>query len=117
MIAPFDGDGDGKVSKAELEDFTTKLFALLDRNNDGQIDAKEANLLMPWVKSMNGDRGHHRHMRGHHRHHGNWQHGKWHRGGKMMQGNRGMSGQGNGAAGTPPAVLDNGRDDDGDEAQ
>lgn len=37
IIERFDADGDGKLTKAEIESQQKKLFALLDRNDDGKI--------------------------------------------------------------------------------
>lgn len=41
LIARFDGDGDGKLTKAEVESHEKKVFALLDRNDDGKIALDE----------------------------------------------------------------------------
>lgn len=41
MMRRLDIDGDGKVTVAEIQDRQAKRFALLDRNNDGQLDATE----------------------------------------------------------------------------
>ncbi|HHZ07259.1 MAG TPA: acid-shock protein [Rhizobiales bacterium] len=37
MIERFDTDGDGALTKAEVESRQRKMFALLDRNDDGKI--------------------------------------------------------------------------------
>lgn len=37
MIERFDVDGDGAITAAEIESRQKKLFALLDRNDDGKI--------------------------------------------------------------------------------
>lgn len=37
LIQRFDTDGDGKLTKAEVESQQQKMFALLDRNNDGKV--------------------------------------------------------------------------------
>lgn len=42
LIERFDADGDGVLTKAEVESRQKKLFALLDRNDDGKIVKDEA---------------------------------------------------------------------------
>lgn len=37
IIERFDADGDGKLTKAEVENHQKKMFAMLDRNDDGKI--------------------------------------------------------------------------------
>jgi len=37
LIERFDTDGDGALTKAEIESRQKKMFALLDRNDDGKI--------------------------------------------------------------------------------
>lgn len=37
LIKRFDANGDGELTKAEIESRQKKLFALLDRNDDGKI--------------------------------------------------------------------------------
>ncbi|MEO5322197.1 acid-shock protein [Mesorhizobium sp. CC13] len=37
MVERFDADGDGALTNAEIESRQKKLFALLDRNDDGKI--------------------------------------------------------------------------------
>lgn len=41
MIDRFDTDGDGALTAAEVEGRQKKLFALLDRNDDGKVEQKE----------------------------------------------------------------------------
>lgn len=41
LIERFDIDGDGALTKAEVESQQKKRFALLDRNDDGKISAEE----------------------------------------------------------------------------
>jgi Ca2+-binding EF-hand superfamily protein len=41
MIARFDTDNDGVLTKAEVESRQKKMFALLDRNDDGKIEKIE----------------------------------------------------------------------------
>ncbi len=41
MIERFDADGDGMLTLVEIETQQKKMFALLDRNNDGKIVAEE----------------------------------------------------------------------------
>ncbi len=52
IIARFDTNGDGELTLDEVQNRGQKLFALLDRNDDGKIDANE----MP-----RGQRGEFRH--------------------------------------------------------
>ncbi len=51
LIERFDTDGDGALTKAEIESRQKKMFALLDRNDDGKIVQEE----------MRGGRGMGRH--------------------------------------------------------
>lgn len=39
--APFDRDGDGRVSRQEFEAYHRELFAKLDRNGDGLLSVVE----------------------------------------------------------------------------
>ncbi|PTW57626.1 Ca2+-binding EF-hand superfamily protein [Breoghania corrubedonensis] len=121
MSAPFDANGDGNVTKEEFDTFRAKRFALLDRNNDGEVDAEEVGVMMPMMGRGHGGWG------GHHR--------GWGKGGPcqagirggMMPNGMGYGGMGRGMPGwgmqdddTPssaPADLDNGRSDDSDAAQ
>lgn len=41
MVERFDTDGDGALTKAEIESRQKKLFALFDRNDDGKIAKDE----------------------------------------------------------------------------
>lgn len=41
LIERFDSDGDGALTKAEVEARQRKMFALMDRNDDGKISADE----------------------------------------------------------------------------
>ncbi|MDN2567720.1 EF-hand domain-containing protein [Aquibium sp. A9E412] len=41
MIERFDTDGDGVLTEAEIESRQQKMFALMDRNDDGKVDADE----------------------------------------------------------------------------
>jgi Ca2+-binding EF-hand superfamily protein len=41
IIDRFDTDGDGVLTKAEVESRQKKMFALLDRNDDGKIEKSE----------------------------------------------------------------------------
>ncbi len=41
MMQRLDIDGDGKVTLAEIEGQKAKRFALMDRNNDGKLEASE----------------------------------------------------------------------------
>lgn len=41
LIERFDADGDGALTKAEIESRQKKMFALLDRNDDGKIARDE----------------------------------------------------------------------------
>lgn len=41
MSRRMDIDGDGKVTIAEIEQHRGKAFALMDRNNDGQLEGRE----------------------------------------------------------------------------
>lgn len=55
-----DVDGDGKVTIAEIENQKAKRFALMDRNDDGKLEARE-------LRRMKHHRGHHKFGRhGHH---------------------------------------------------
>lgn len=94
MMAPFDANEDGSVSQEEFDSYRKKRFALLDRNNDGKVEQKEARVMM---RMMGGHRGHHG-WRGHYGYHGKGK-GGHHRGRWSRDG------------GTPPAQLDNGRGD------
>ena len=41
LVERFDMDGDGALTKAEIENRQRKMFALLDRNDDGKITREE----------------------------------------------------------------------------
>lgn len=41
MVERFDVDGDGAITAAEIESRQKKMFALLDRNDDGKLVADE----------------------------------------------------------------------------
>ena len=41
IVERFDADGDGMLTKAEIESRQKKMFALLDRNDDGKIVKEE----------------------------------------------------------------------------
>ncbi|MAW87114.1 MAG: acid-shock protein [Phyllobacteriaceae bacterium] len=41
MIERLDMDGDGKLTTAEIENRQKKIFALMDRNDDGKVDRDE----------------------------------------------------------------------------
>ena len=41
LIRRFDANGDGELTKAEIENRQKKRFALLDKNDDGKITADE----------------------------------------------------------------------------
>ena len=41
LVDRFDTDGDGVLTKAEIESRQKKVFALLDRNDDGKIEKSE----------------------------------------------------------------------------
>ena len=62
LIERFDIDGDGALTAAEIESRQKKMFALMDRNDDGKIEKDE----MP----RRGDRWHRWGPRG-------WGHGDW----------------------------------------
>jgi Ca2+-binding EF-hand superfamily protein len=51
LIAQFDRNGDGKLSKDELPDGHKWLFNLLDRNHDGFLDVEEVTV---FVKANEG---------------------------------------------------------------
>jgi Ca2+-binding EF-hand superfamily protein len=53
LIERFDTDGDGALTKAEIESRQKKMFALLDRNDDGKIVQDE----MPRGRHGGGRRG------------------------------------------------------------
>jgi len=53
IIDRFDTDGDGMLTAAEVESRQRKMFALMDRNDDGKIVKDE----MPRRKFRHGDRG------------------------------------------------------------
>ena len=132
MTAPFDANGDGTVTKEEFDAFRAKRFALLDRNDDGEVDAEELRIMAPMMGQGGGWRGHHRGW-GHHKGHG------WGKGGPcpaamrggmmpngmgygMMPNGMGSGGMGWGMqddddASSAPADLDNGRSQDTDAAQ
>jgi Ca2+-binding EF-hand superfamily protein len=57
MIQRFDADGDGMLTLVEIETQQKKMFALLDRNNDGKLVPEE----MP---RREGDRGRERKREG-----------------------------------------------------
>ena len=42
IVERFDTDGDGQLTTAEIESQQRKLFALLDRNDDGKVEMDEA---------------------------------------------------------------------------
>jgi Ca2+-binding EF-hand superfamily protein len=60
MIARFDIDGDGKISKEEAEKPFRKRFALFDRNDDGKVTREEARdfMPMPWLGGGRHGHGH-----------------------------------------------------------
>jgi len=62
LIERFDTDGDGALTAAEIQSRQKKMFALMDRNDDGKIEKGE----MP----RRGDRWHRWGPRG-------WGHGDW----------------------------------------
>jgi Ca2+-binding EF-hand superfamily protein len=41
MIERFDTDGDGALTTAEVESHQKKMFALMDRNDDGKVEQGE----------------------------------------------------------------------------
>jgi Ca2+-binding EF-hand superfamily protein len=41
MVERFDADGDGELSLAEIETHQRKVFALMDRNDDGMVAKDE----------------------------------------------------------------------------
>ena len=41
IVERFDTDGDGMLTAAEIESRQKKMFALLDRNDDGKVDKDE----------------------------------------------------------------------------
>lgn len=57
LVRRFDVDGDGALTPGEIENRQRKMFALLDRNDDGVIDRSE----MP----RRHGKGHHRRDRRH----------------------------------------------------
>jgi Ca2+-binding EF-hand superfamily protein len=52
LVERFDSDGDGMLTAAEINSRQRKLFALLDRNDDGKVVKDE----MPRRKSRHGGR-------------------------------------------------------------
>ncbi len=57
IVDRFDSDGDGQLTTAEIESQQKKLFALLDRNDDGKVEMKEADRHQ---FGRHGGRRHHR---------------------------------------------------------
>ena len=55
LIRRFDADGDGALTAAEIEGRQKKLFALMDRNDDGKIAKDEMGRRGSW---RHGDREH-----------------------------------------------------------
>ena len=53
IVERFDTDGDGMLTAAEIESRQKKMFALLDRNDDGKVEKDE----MPRGKFRHGDGG------------------------------------------------------------
>ena len=41
IVERFDADGDGQLTTAEIESHQKKMFALLDRNDDGKVEMDE----------------------------------------------------------------------------
>jgi len=56
IVARYDSKGDGTVTTDDITGREKKVFAMLDRNNDGKIERNE----LP----KNGRMGHHRHWDG-----------------------------------------------------
>jgi len=73
MTRRLDIDGDGKVTVAEIELQRGKMFALMDRNNDGKLEGRELR------RGQMGNRD----GRGHR---GNWERGEGKRGGDWRRG-------------------------------
>jgi Ca2+-binding EF-hand superfamily protein len=59
MIDRFDTNGDGELAEDEVQGRQKKLFALLDRNDDGKIEKNEMRRMGGWG------------------HHAGWRHGGW----------------------------------------
>lgn len=111
ILDRFDLDADGTITSEEIERQRAKIFALMDRNDDGAVDAKEMRMFRKLVREMGGPgmhkgkrgEGHHARMKGDDcgpgdRHHG--RHGRDHDGprGDRGQGwHRGMPSDGPGA--------------------
>ena len=55
LVYQFDLDDDGSVTFSELDNRTGKLFAILDRNDDGKLEIAEIRRNFP----QRSDRGHH----------------------------------------------------------
>ena len=51
LVERFDSDGDGMLTSAEIDSRQRKIFALLDRNDDGKVVKQE----MPRRKFRHGD--------------------------------------------------------------
>jgi Ca2+-binding EF-hand superfamily protein len=58
MIARFDTKGDGVLTLDEVEGRQKKLFALLDKNDDGKLEKREMRGMGAW-HHRGGWRGHH----------------------------------------------------------
>ena len=70
MLRRMDIDGDGKVTKAELERQAAKRFAVLDRNDDGVLEVREARRAREMRGGRKARREERRMRREHRRDHG-----------------------------------------------
>ena len=52
LIAQFDKDGDSRVSKEEAPDDLKSNFAYVDTDGNGQIDVKEAEIIVAYIKGQ-----------------------------------------------------------------
>lgn len=66
--APADTNGDGAISREEHRAQALKLFAYIDRNNDGKVDKAEREQFREAAMAMRGPGGPGKHGRGHGRH-------------------------------------------------